>query len=207
MQCDLAVARAAYMQTKAGPALKDQAAAVNDEDLLERICERDVEALAELYDRYGGQAFALAYRILSDRGMAEEVTQDAFLSVWRQAATYRSSAGRVRPWLLAIVHHRAIDRTRRVRERHPQAALDEAWMVPAGGDVFADVYRGVQRRHILEALAALPAEQRAAINLAYFQGNTFAEIADMTGVPAGTVKSRVRLGIAKLRSLLDEELA
>ena len=207
MQGDLAMTRAAYMQTKAGRALTEQAAAISDEDLLDRICGQDVEALAELYDRNGGHAFALAYRILSDRGMAEEVTQDAFLSVWRQAATYRSSAGRVRPWLLAIVHHRSIDRTRRVRDRQPHAALDEAWMVPADADVFADVYRGVQRGQIRDALAALPEEQRTAINLAYFHGNTFSEIAEMTGVPSGTVKSRVRLGLSKLRVLLDRELA
>jgi RNA polymerase sigma-70 factor (ECF subfamily) len=179
---------------------------VSDEQLLDQIREREVGALDELYERYNRQAFALAYRMVSNREVAEEVIQDAFMSVWRQAATYNAGVGRVRPWLLSIVHHRAIDRMRRVKERQPTAQLDEAWMKPADADVFGDVYRGVQREHIRRALAQLPDEQRQAIDLAYFNGNTFVEIAEMTDVPVGTVKSRVRLALAKLKSLLDEEL-
>jgi RNA polymerase sigma-70 factor (ECF subfamily) len=179
---------------------------ITDEQLLAQLCDRDVAALEALYDRYSRQAFGLAYKVLGDRGMAEEVTQDAFMSVWRQAATYRPNAGRVRPWLLAIVHHRAIDRTRRIRERQPLATLDDAWMVHAGADVFRDAYRGVQRDAIRAALAQLPDEQRIAVDLLYFRGHTFSEIAELTGVAAGTAKSRVRLGLAKLKLLLDEEL-
>ncbi len=178
-----------------------------DEALLEQIRRRDVDALDALYERYSKQAFALAYRIVSTREVAEEVTQDAFMSVWRQAQTYDVAAGRVRPWLLSIVHHRAIDRLRRTKDRRIHASLDEAWMKPSTADVFGDVYRGVQRDAIRGALAQLPVEQRSAIDLAYFNGNTFVEIAEMTSVPVGTVKSRVRLGIDKLKSLLDEEIA
>jgi RNA polymerase sigma-70 factor (ECF subfamily) len=195
------------MQADVALRLADDDCSTSDEELLERICERDVTALEALYDRHGGHAYSLAYRLLADRGMAEEVTQDAFMSVWRQAATYKPGAGRVRPWLLAIVHHRAIDRTRRIREKQPLAALDEAWMVQAGDDIFADVYRGVQREQIRAAMQQLPGEQRQAIELSYFGGRTFSEIAGMIGVPAGTVKSRVRLGLGKLKLLLDEELA
>ena len=178
-----------------------------DEALLERIRFRTLGALEELYDRYNRPAFALAFRIVSSREVAEEVVQDAFLSVWRQSQTYNSGVGRVRPWLLSIVHHRAIDRLRRTSERQVTATLDEAWMKPSSADVFSDVYRGVQRSQIRAALAELPDEQRQAIDLAYFNGNTFVEIAEMTCTPLGTVKSRVRLGLGKLKTLLDRELA
>jgi RNA polymerase sigma-70 factor, ECF subfamily len=179
---------------------------LKDESLLERIREGDLESLEELYERYNRQAFALAYRMLSNRETAEEVTQDAFLSVWRQAATYRAGVGAARPWLLSIVHHRAVDRLRRTRERQPAVSLDEAWMKPSGSDVFSDVYRGLQREQIRQALAQLPDEQRVAIDLAYFHGTTYVEIAEMTDVPVGTVKSRVRLGLEKLKSSLDGQL-
>lgn len=129
---------------------------LTDEMILTRIRDRDTAALEELYDRYARQAFALAYRMLGSREVAEEVTQDAFMSVWRQAATYNAGVGRVKPWLLSIVHHRAIDRVRRVRERQPTAQLDEAWMKTSETDVFRDVYRGVQRAHIQRALLDLP---------------------------------------------------
>lgn len=179
----------------------------SDELLVARIRERDPAALEALYDRYGRAAFALGYRMLGDRESAEEVVQDAFMSVWRQAATYDARVGRVRPWLLAVVHHRAIDRLRRLRDRRPATSLDEAWMLASGADVFRDVYHGLQQHQIRRALAALPPDQHAAIELAYFDGYTFAEVAEMTGVPVGTAKSRVRLGLARLRALLDKEVA
>jgi RNA polymerase sigma-70 factor (ECF subfamily) len=172
--------------------------------LFSRVQARDVDALGELYERFSRQAFGLAYRMLSDRQRAEEVVQDAFMSAWRQAETYRPGAGRVKPWLLSIVHHRAIDLLRRKRDRVPSASLDEAWMMAATTDVFGDVYRGLQREEIRVALAQLPGEQRQAIELAYFQGNSFVEIAAIAGTPVGTVKSRVRLGLGKLRELLSE---
>ena len=178
---------------------------VTDEVLLSRIRERADGALDELYERYSRQAFALAYRMVSSREVAEEVTQDAFLSVWRQAITFDAGVGRVRPWLLSIVHHRAIDRLRRTKDRQT-APLDEAWMKPSTADVFSDVYRGVQQDAIRAALAQLPGEQRQAVELAYFNGNTFVEIAAMVEVPIGTVKSRVRLALAKLKRLLDADL-
>ena len=178
---------------------------VTDEVLLSRIRERADGALDELYERYNRQAFALAYRMVSSREIAEEVTQDAFLSVWRQAITFDAGVGRVRPWLLSIVHHRAIDRLRRTKDRQT-APLDEAWMKPSTADVFSDVYRGVQQDAIRAALAQLPGEQRQAVELAYFNGNTFVEIAAMVEVPIGTVKSRVRLALAKLKRLLDADL-
>jgi RNA polymerase sigma-70 factor (ECF subfamily) len=188
-------------------AVLERQSAASDEVLLSRMRLRHVAALDELYERYHRQAFALALRIVASRDVAEEVTQDAFFSIWRQAASYDIGVGRVRPWLFSIVHHRAIDRLRRVRERQPWESLDEAWMKPAATDVFRDVYQGVQHDQIRAALAQLPNEQRQAIDLSYFGGRTFVEIAQMTNVPVGTVKSRVRLALGKLRGLLDEELA
>lgn len=180
---------------------------ISDEALVERIRGRDAAALECLYDRHARQAFAVAWRMVGSREVAEEVTQDAFLSVWRQAATYNVGAGRVRPWLMSIVHHRAIDRLRRVRERRPTAQLDEAWMKAADCDVFGEVYRNVQREEIRAALARLPDEQRRAVELAYFSASSFVEIAEITGVPVGTVKSRVRLALAKLEALVPREIA
>lgn len=178
-----------------------------DEELLDRIGDRDVEALGELYDRYGRAGFTLAYRMLANAETAEEIVQDAFLSVWRHAGTYDGRVGLVRPWLLSIVHHRAIDRLRRASSRQTTTQLDEAWMLAADGDVFAEVYRALRRDEIRRALGCLPADQRAAIELSYFQGLTFNEIAEIVKAPVGTVKSRVRLALARLRQALDREIA
>jgi RNA polymerase sigma-70 factor (ECF subfamily) len=178
-----------------------------DEELLGRIGDRDMEALGELYDQYSRAAFTLAYRMLTSAETAEEIVQDAFLSVWKNAGTYDGRVGLVRPWLLSIVHHRAIDRLRRASSRHRTAQLDDAWMLAADVDVFADVYRGLRRDEIRRALADLPADQGVAIDLAYFKGMTFNEIAEAVGAPVGTVKSRVRLGLARLRQTLDREIA
>ena len=184
----------------------DAEAATTDEELLEQIRARDVSALDVLYERYKSYAFALAYRMVGNREVAEEVTQDAFLSVWRQGATYRPALGRVKPWLLSIVHHRAIDFLRTAAAKRQNVALDDAWMQASDVDVFRDVYSTLRREQIVRALASLPGEQRQAVELAYFQGCTFVEIGDMTGVPVGTVKSRVRLALGKLRVLLNQEL-
>ncbi len=175
-----------------------------NEDLLVRMRSHELDALEALYDRYKSFAFALAYKIVGGRETAEEVVQDAFMSVWKQAQTYEPGVGRVRPWLLSIVRNRAIDSLRRVRGKQT-ASLDEAWMVPSDDDIFRDVYGGLQRDQILKALDALPNEQRQAIEMAYFQGRSFTEMAEDTNTPAGTWKSRVRLAVGKLRQLLDEE--
>ena len=182
-----------------------QATTDTDEDLLIRIRERDLQALEHLYDRYKSFAYALAYKIVGGRETAEEVVQDAFMSVWKQAQTYESKVGRVRPWLLSIVHNRAIDSLRRVRGKQT-ASLDEAWMVASDDDIFLDVYGGLQRDQIVRALDALPLEQRQAIEMAYFQGYSFTEMAEITNTPTGTWKSRVRLAVGKLRQILDEEV-
>lgn len=175
----------------------------SDEDLIAAVGRRDESAVAVLYDRYSGLAFSLAYRILSDRGAAEDVVQDAFMSAWRRAATFQVGRGSVRTWLLSIVHHRAIDRLRGTpgRARH-DAALDEVDGVIAVDDLWRQVEIVVQRDTLQASMATLPEEQRQAIELAYFSGYSQTEIAGAMGVPVGTVKGRMRLGLQKLRGML-----
>lgn len=174
----------------------------SDEALVARITLCDFDALRLLHDRYAGQAFAVAYRVVSNREAAEEVTQDTFVSVWRHARTYNPAVGPVRPWLTSIAQNRAVDRLRRASARQRNVSLNEAWMAASRTDIFADAYANVQRDQVRASLAKLPDEQRLAIQGVYYQGNTFAEVADVMGVPTGTVKSRVRLGLVKLQRLL-----
>ncbi len=172
-----------------------------DDALLARVAQQDVAALEELYDRYGKQAYSLAYRILGDSGAAEDAVQEAFVSIWRKASRFRSERGMARTWLFAIVHHRAIDRlrARRFREQDAQA-------VPASSSDAEDpsdaVWATLQGDAVRRAVGQLPLEQRRCIELAYFRGYTQAEIADLTDVPLGTVKGRLRLALHKLRDLL-----
>jgi RNA polymerase sigma-70 factor (ECF subfamily) len=177
--------------------------AATDEALLDAITARDDRAIAALYDRYGGLAFALAYRILGDRGAAEDVVQDAFLSVWRRAGSFQTGRGSVRTWLLSIVHHRAIDRLRGTAGRARQdAPLDEVDRVASAEDPWREVSTTLQREVLRRGLATLPDAQRETIELAYFGGYTQNEIAERMAVPLGTVKGRMRIGLQKMRGLL-----
>jgi len=178
----------------------------SDEDLLAALVARDASALEELYARYGRLAFALAVRITSAPEIAEEVVQEAFLAVWRGAGSYQAGRSSVRTWLLSITHHRAIDAVRRRAARVQQAPLEEAMALgdPSVTDVWAEVARSLDAAQVRRALRALPAEQRESIELAYFQGLSYPEIAERMNVPLGTVKSRLRLGLARLRALLQE---
>jgi RNA polymerase sigma-70 factor (ECF subfamily) len=173
-----------------------------DEQLLERVGRGDAAALAALYDRYRSMAFALASRITSDAQLAEDVVQEAFLGVWRNAARYSASRASVRTWTLAIVHHRAIDALRR---RRPVSELPEGEAPPPSlvmPDVWQEVAGRLDRAAIGRALDSLSPAQREALELAYYGGLTQQEIASRTGTPLGTVKSRVRLALLALRELL-----
>jgi RNA polymerase sigma-70 factor (ECF subfamily) len=179
-------------------------AVVSDEQLLVAIQERDEGAIAALYDRYGGLAFGLSFRILNDRNAAEDVVQDAFLSVWRRAVSFEVGRGSVRTWLLSIVHHRAIDRLRGTAGRARQdAPLEDYEHALAVEDPWREVSLGVQRDILQRSLNTLPNEQRVAIEMAYFSGYTQQEIATTMHVPVGTVKGRLRIGLQKLRVLLS----
>jgi RNA polymerase sigma-70 factor (ECF subfamily) len=182
------------------------ATAADDADraTLERIAGGDNGAIEILYERYKSMAYALALRITGDPATAEDVVQDAFIGAWRNAARYEAGRGSVKTWLLSIVHHRAIDATRR---RRPTTEL------PAGDlptppsltlpDVWAEVAGRLDREAIVAALGTLSDVQREALELGYFGGLTQQEIAARTGTPLGTVKSRMRLGLLALRRALS----
>lgn len=174
-----------------------------DAAILARIVERDPRGVELLYGRYGGIAFALAYRLLGERGSAEDVVQEAFLNVWRQGATYDTRRGTVRTWLLTVVHHRAIDTMRSTRAKAgADTVIDDAAPLPAREDTWNEVVQGLEHERVQQAMATLPPEQRQVVDLAYYGGLTHTEIARRTGVPLGTVKGRMRLALDKLRGLL-----
>jgi RNA polymerase sigma factor (sigma-70 family) len=177
-----------------------------DRDVLARVSNGELDALQELYDRYRTMAYSIALRITADASLAEDVVQDAFLGAWRNAARYVEGRGSVKTWLLSIVHHRAVDA---VRRRRPTTELPEAEAPPPPSlrlpDIWGEVAGNIDREEIAAALATLSDVQREAIELAYFGGLTQVEIADRTGAPLGTVKSRVRLGLLAMRAALTGE--
>jgi RNA polymerase sigma-70 factor (ECF subfamily) len=177
---------------------------LTDEDVLARVARADEGALAELYDRFGRVAYGLAYRIVRDAALAEDAVQDAFLAVWRTAASFDSDRGRASTWVLTLVHRRAVDVVRR-EDRRRGRPLDEA---PAAAGEGTDETAALreQRRTVQAALARLPAEQREALELAYYGGLSQSELAERLGVPLGTVKSRMFAALAKLRDLLGDEI-
>lgn len=159
--------------------------------------------LEALYDAYHHEALGLAYRLLRDGGDAEDIVQDAFMAAWRAAATYDPSRGSTRTWLLTLVRNRAIDRLRS-RRRQPVTALKDD-MDPADDvDVSDEASITVDGLAARKAMASLPEEQRRVIELAYFAGLTHTEIADRLSAPVGTVKSRIRLALDRLRVALDD---
>ncbi len=176
-----------------------------DEALVTLVSRRDEAALGILYDRYIRLVFSVALRITGDRQTAEEVVQDVFQNVWLSAHTYQLSAGAVSSWLLGITRHRAIDATRSKRERarNREQALDITFMSPASGGPEDELDKRLQRDAVRDALAELPSNQRQAIELAYYGGYTGAEIAERLGEPVGTIKTRLRLGLLKLRDRLQ----
>ena len=175
-----------------------------DRDVLMRVAAGDLDALEELYDRYKTMAYSIAYRITNDSTLAEDVVQDAFLGAWRNAARYVEGRGSVKTWLLAIVHHRAIDA---VRRRRPTSELPDVEVPPPAAltepDVWMEVAAGLDAELVQRAMAELSDVQREAIELAYFSGLTQQEIADRTATPLGTVKSRMRLGLLAMRRNLE----
>ena len=175
-----------------------------DEDLLSAISDRDPQGIADLYDRYAGIALAMAQRVVGDRGIAEDVVQEAFLSVWKQAATFDRGRGSVRTWVLTVVRNRAVDRLRGNRSRvsldRPIEGVEHELGIP---DVWNEVSDNLDRAAIRRALNGIPGDQREAIEMAFFGGLTHVEISDQLGLPLGTVKGRMRIGLKKMRSLLE----
>jgi RNA polymerase sigma-70 factor (ECF subfamily) len=196
------------MTDPVGPAPVRPATAVDDADreALARIAGGDLDALDELYGRYKTMAYSIALRITGDASAAEDVVQDAFLGAWRNADRYVTGRGSVKTWLLAIVHHRAIDA---VRRRRPTSALPDREDVPPAPlrlpDVWGEVSASLDADDVRRAMAALSDVQREAIELAYFGGLTQSEIAERVGIPLGTVKGRMRLGLLAMRRTLEQE--
>lgn len=179
--------------------------ALADESLLSLVQRRQEPALAAIFDRYGRIVYTIALRITGDRQTAEEVVQDVFQSVWQTAGSFHQETGAFSSWLFGIARHRAIDtiRSKRERARTREQALDDAWPSATETDLEQLVDRRLLRDTIRLALDTLPSNQRQAIELAYYGGLTRAEIAQQLGEPLGTVKARLRLGLLKLRDLLQ----
>ena len=178
----------------------------SDEALLNAIAGGAVWAMESLYQRYSRILYSLAYRMVADHQVAEDLLQDAFLAVWRRATSYSPQAGAARSWLISILHHRTIDYLRRVRRRSniqetplEDLEFNESIAYP---DAWDEAWQSVKSSKVRAALMKIPTEQRLVIELAYFQGWTHTEIADGTQIPLGTVKARMRLGLLNLKQIL-----
>lgn len=180
----------------------------SDTELMRRIASRDAAALRALYDQYGRIAFGLAYRVIGDATAAEEVVQDAFVTIWNKAASFDvQKSANVRGWLLSIVHNRSIDYRRRELDRGPgRASMEAAESELSTPDVWDEVGASLDAEEVRAAMSGLPDEQRRPIELSFFQGLTHAEIANKEDASLGTVKSRIRLGLKKLSTTLGSEM-
>ena len=182
---------------------------LNDETLLRLIARSQENALSELYDRYSRLVYSVALNTLADTARAEEVTQDVFLRVWEKGKTYDVAQGRVVTWLTSIARHRSIDIYRQSR-RH-QMDLQVSWQEaeahdpPGEVNVELDVDLLQRQEHIRRAVMQLPDEQKQALGMAFFQGLSHQQIAEALNQPLGTVKTRIRLGMQKLRDVLQNE--
>jgi RNA polymerase sigma-70 factor (ECF subfamily) len=181
---------------------------ISDETLLSAISGGAAWALESLYKRYYRLFYTLAYRMVSDHQVAEDLLQDAFVAVWRRSHTYSPRTGAARNWLISILHHRAIDYLRKLRRR---SSLQTTSLEPiefdeslASADAWETAWQDLQRSQLQEALHHIPAEQRQVIELAYFQGWTHVAIAQHTHTPLGTVKARLRLGLRHLKVVLAQ---
>ncbi len=177
---------------------------LKDEDLMLRSAGGDARAFARLYDRHAKVAWSIAYDLVRDHEAAEDLVQEAFLTAWRQAAGYSLSRGSVRAWILAIVHNRGVDRLRQSgAERRRLEAIGQLAVIEPDAPSPADTaMRNVAAAQVRSALHGLPQEQLRVIGLAYYGGYTHHEIAEGLGVPLGTVKNRMRLGLASMRRAL-----
>lgn len=181
--------------------------AVEDASLVVRVAEGDATALESLYQRYGRVTYSLARRILADDQLAQDVVQEVFLTVWRDAIKFDSSRGQVSTWVLTMTHHKAVDSVRReenLRKRREPADVLE--FHDSGVSVDEDVWSGMRRDRVRVALGQLPDVQREALGLAYFGGYTQREIAKLTNTPLGTVKTRMLAGMRRMRGSLEASL-
>jgi len=177
---------------------------LSDEALVALVARSDETALAELFDRIGGIAYGLAFRVLRDESLAEDAVQEAFLGLWRTAGSFVPERAKASTWLLTLVHRRAVDLVRREQRRRSDPLEDAP--EPTTDSAEDDAWLRLERERVQGALAQLPDQQREAIELAYYGGFTQSELADRLGQPLGTIKSRMFSGLARLRELLDDEV-
>lgn len=180
--------------------------ALQDGQLVALVADRDADALEALYDRYGKVAYSLAHRIVADGTLAQDVVQEVFLSIWRDAGRFDAARGTVSTYLLATTHHRAVDVVRREENLRRRRTSDDGLEFepdPKPG-VEDDLEAAERRGQVRAALAELPRAQREALALAYFGGFTQREVASLAGVPLGTVKTRMAAGMRKLKDVLRE---
>lgn len=180
-----------------------------DEELMELVDDGEVRAFEVIFDRHAGAGYSLALRMCGRGALAEDIVQDAFLSLWRSGTAYDRARGSVRSWVLSAVHNRAVDALRRAGAKAGRDVHDEgiAERLPAPQATDAEVERRDEARRLRSALDELPPDQRHVIELAYFGGLTHNQIAEMLELPPGTVKGRMRLGLTKMRSTLTAEVA
>lgn len=178
-----------------------------DRDLLRRLLTRDEAAFRGLFARYAPTAKALALRVVRQQQLAEEIVQEAFMAVWRNPAAYEEQRGSVKTWLMGMVHHRAVDAVRREESQHRRAEAEATMAVAEAGDHAEDVVAQLgapqERAAVRMALDSLPEEQRAVLEMMYFDGLSQSQIASNNGLPLGTVKSRTLLGMRRLRTALE----
>lgn len=186
---------------------------IDDEELMSRVAAGEQEALSELYDRYAGTVVGVANRIVGDRGVAEEVMQEVFWRVWKNASSFDRSRAKFTTWLFSITRRYAIDVYRKQKVRpHALAGQDAVELlqtVASDANVAAAATLQIQRRRVHDVLTQLPPDQRQVVEMAYFEGKTRREIAEQTEIPLGTVHTRARLALNRLRRALqareDEE--
>lgn len=181
-----------------------------DEELMPLFAQRDPAAFEVFYDRHAGAAYALAYRIMGDRSAAEDVAQEAFLSIWRSRERFDTARGSARAWVLSVARHRAIDALRHRATRPKKAAIETEEVLESRAAEERTDEEAIRRdssRRLHGVLAALPSDQSQVLELAYFGGFTHSEIAEMLALPLGTVKGRMRLGLERIRNDMAEGLA
>ena len=188
--------RAYYFMEPVEKSLRSRSDAADEMRMVARLRVGDQQAMSELYDRYGKVVYAVALRVLQDAATAEDVLQDVFLQLWRNPDAFDASRGSLAAWLAVIARHRSIDR---LRKRRPETDIEEC-VITSGPDLRDETERALVVEKVRGALAEMNPDQRAAMELAFFEGLTHSEIAEKTGEPLGTIKTRIRSGLQQLRA-------
>jgi len=186
------------------PAAKRKA---EDVDLLARVVERDQRAVEELYARYSGPLYSLAYQVTRSEGFAQDVVQEVFIALWRDAARFDPAKGAVSPWLFSLARHKAIDLVRREQNVRKRTADVDLELREADDDVDNEAWMGIRRDRLLAAMEHLTPMHREVIGLAFFDGLTHVEVADRLGIPLGTAKTRIRTALLRLRDMLGDSVS